>query len=88
MTPSWSITRMSRSATRWHALALVGSSDAHVVELGSVAQGEAARLVDAVPADLGVGQKGCPSMMTVALSRARQACIGGQPGAVCGRSSL
>ena len=41
-----------------HALALVRPSDTDVVELGPIAQGETARVVDPVAADLGVGQEG------------------------------
>ena len=39
------------------SLALVCSPHRHVVELGAMAQGEAARLVNVVPADPGVGQQ-------------------------------
>ena len=46
----------------------------YVVELGAIAHSEAAGLVDAVPADLGERQERL-SMVTVALSRARQAFV-------------
>ena len=70
------------------ARALVPSSDTDVVQLGSIAKCEAASLVDAVPTDLGMGQEGCPPILMVALSRARQARMGAHPRAVCERSSL
>ncbi len=71
-----------------HALGPGRSPDPDVVELGAVAQGEAAGLVDAVPADLGVGQERLPVDGDGGLVEGTSGLHRRTARAECGRSSL
>ena len=70
------------------AFALVRSSHRNVVELGSIAQGEATCLVNSVPADPGVGRERLPVDLDDGLVERSPRLHRGDPRAVCGRSSL